>query len=106
MLAFLQIEYIVSVSVYKLSAFDPESNLVIDVESKLQGLIWRGEYKQRYVEEITNKAGNFKKFSVFVKMLIAALKRQQADEVIIDLLTQQDLAVIKARKQNPSMDAP
>ena len=53
----------------------------------MQGLIWRGEYKQKYVEEITNKAGNFKKFTVFVKMLQAALKREQSDEVVIDLLT-------------------
>ena len=54
----------------------------------MQGLIWRGEYKQKYVEEITNKAGSFKKFSVFMKMIVAALKREQSEEVIIDLLTQ------------------
>lgn len=53
------------------------------------------------MEEITNKAGNFKKFSVFIKMLIAALKREREEEVSVDLLTQQDLAMIKARKQNP-----
>ena len=58
------------------------------------------------MEEITNKAGNFKKFTVFIKMLAAALKREQNDEVVIDLLTQQDLAMIKARKQNPGMAAP
>ena len=50
--------------------------MIIDVESKMQGLIWRGDYKQKYIEEITNKAGNFKKFAIFVKMLIAALKRE------------------------------
>ena len=99
----LQIDYIVSVSVYRVSSFDPECRIIIDVESKLQGLIWRGEYKQKYIEEITNKAGNFKKFSVFMKMVLAALKREQSDEVIIDLLTQQDLALIKARKQNPGV---
>ena len=33
-----------------------------------------------------------------MKMVLAALKREQSDEVIIDLLTQQDLALIKARK--------
>ena len=31
-------------------------------------------------------------------MLLAAMKGEQSDEVIIDLLTQQDLAAIKARK--------
>ena len=68
----------------------------------MQGLIWRGDFKQKYIEEITNKAGNFKKFNVFVKMIQAAMKQEQSDEVIIDLLTQQDLAMIKARKQNSS----
>ena len=56
-----------------MSSFDPLCRLVIDIESKLQGLIWRGDFKQKYIEEITNKAGNFKKFSVFVKMLRAAI---------------------------------
>lgn len=58
----------------------------------MHGLIWRGDFKQKYIEEITNKAGNFKKFNVFVKMLMAAMKRDQPDEVIVDLLTQTDLA--------------
>jgi len=70
------------------STFDPQCRIILDVESKTQGLIWRGDYKQKYIEEITNKAGNFKKFSIFIKMLLAALKNDQADEVIIDLLTQ------------------
>jgi len=70
-----------------LSSFDSQSNLVIDVESKMQGLIWRGDFKQNYIEEITNKAGSYKKFPVFVKMLLAAIKRDSPDEVVIDLLT-------------------
>ena len=53
----------------------------------MQGLIWRGDFKQNYIEEITNKAGSYKKFPVFVKMLIAAIKRDSPDEVVIDLLT-------------------
>ena len=65
-----------SLSVFKVSSFDPQSRMIIDVESKMQGLIWRGDYKQKYIEEITNKAGNFKKFNIFVKMLIAALKKE------------------------------
>ena len=51
--------------------------MIIDVESKMQGHIWRGDYKQKYIEEITNKAGNFKKFSIFTKMLLTAMKREQ-----------------------------
>ena len=73
---------------YRVSTFDPQCRIILDVESKTQGLIWRGDYKQKYIEEITNKAGNFKKFGIFIKMLLAALKKDQPDEVIIDLLTQ------------------
>ena len=70
-----------------MGSFDPLFRMVIDVESKMQGLIWRGDFKQKYIEEITNKAGSFKKFNVFIKMLVAALKKEQQDEVVIDLLT-------------------
>ena len=48
--------------------------LIIDVEEKFSGDLWRGEFTAKYVEDITNKAGSFKKFSIFVKMLLAALK--------------------------------
>ena len=81
-----------------MSSFDPLCRLILDVESKMHGLIWRGDFKQKYIEDITNKAGSFKKFNVFVKMLMTAMKREQSDEVVVDLLTQSDLAQIKARK--------
>jgi coiled-coil domain-containing protein 61 len=44
------------------------------VEEKLSGNIWRGDYTLKYIEEITKKTGTFKKFSVFVKMLLSVLK--------------------------------
>lgn len=42
------------------------------------------------IEEITHKTGNYKKFGVFVKMLLTALARD-SDSVFIDLLTNSDL---------------
>ena len=48
--------------------------MIIDVEDKMAGDIWRGDFQAKYVEEITTKAGQYKKFSVFVKMILAALK--------------------------------
>jgi len=42
------------------------------------------------VEEITTKTGNFKKFAVFVRMLVSALQ-QKSDSVFVDLLTYHDL---------------
>ncbi len=49
------------------------------------------------IEDITSKTGNFKKFAVFVKMLLSALK-QASDSVFVDLLTYQDLELLKSRK--------
>jgi hypothetical protein len=49
------------------------------------------------VEDITSKTGNFKKFPIFVRMLHTALQ-QDSDSCFIDLLTYQDLEVLKAKK--------
>lgn len=49
------------------------------------------------IEEITHKAGNFKKFETFVMMLSSAFARD-SDTVYVDLLTYNDLEVMKARK--------
>jgi coiled-coil domain-containing protein 61 len=69
------VEYLVRVNTIQISTFDPQNcKLIIDAEEKLSGNIWRGDYTLKYIEEITKKTGSFKKFAVFVKMLISALK--------------------------------
>ena len=63
------------------SQFDPMSNrLVVDLEDKYAGDMWRGDFSAKFVEELTNKTGTFKKFNVFVKMLISALNNQRTDD--------------------------
>ena len=65
----------------QISTFDPSNcKLIIDAEEKLSGNIWRGDYNLKYIEEITKKTGTFKKFSVFVKMLISGLKQFSNDK--------------------------
>ena len=49
------------------------------------------------LEEITHQAGNFKKYNIFVKMLITAFS-QESKNVYIDLLTYNDLQNLRARK--------
>ena len=49
------------------------------------------------IEEISQKAGNFKKFTVFVKMLCSGLSRE-TDSVFVDLLTYHDLEMLKSRR--------
>jgi coiled-coil domain-containing protein 61 len=50
--------------------------VVIDAEEKNTGDVWRGDFTAKYVEEITKKTGNFKKFNVFIKMILEALRQQ------------------------------
>ena len=65
----------VEVNTVVVSQFDPMSNrLVVDVEDKYSGDLWRGDYSAKFIEELTNKTGTFKKYNVFVKMLLGALK--------------------------------
>ena len=54
------------------------------------------------VEEITHKAGNFKKFSVFTRMLGGALTEENDSVLFVDLLTYSDLELLKARKSGNS----
>jgi coiled-coil domain-containing protein 61 len=57
------------------SQFDPSNlRVVLDAEEKNTGDIWRGDFTAKYIEEITKKTGNFKKFNVFVKMILEALR--------------------------------
>ena len=53
----------------------------------------------RYVEDITTKTGNFKKYSVFVKMLHAAVV-EESDSVFVDLLTYADLEMLKNKRSH------
>lgn len=75
------VEYTLSVT-----TFSKEELLVVEVEHCEDLRRWKGDFTQRYIEEITAKTGNFKKHHVFAKMLISALKGASGS-VFIDLLT-------------------
>ena len=44
MLFRFQVDYIFSLSIYKMSKWDQTFRMVIDCESKYEGLIWRGDF--------------------------------------------------------------
>lgn len=73
------------------------NNLSFKYEEKDTGKIWRGNFTAKYIEDITQKTGNFKKFSVFIKMLHSALK-DESNSVYMDVLTAQDLEELKRKK--------
>ncbi|KAG1657337.1 hypothetical protein FOA52_003760 [Chlamydomonas sp. UWO 241] len=90
-LSFHGVDYELSVSTSN------DDTLSIEIEQTMDAARWRGDFTSRYIEDITSKTGNFKKFPVFVKMLLSAVK-QASDSVFVDLLTYQDLEVLKTRK--------
>ena len=81
--------------------------LLLEAEQRSNGHRWFGEFSAQYIEEMSLKTGNFKKFNLFVRMLklaldppaAAAAADTPAQKVFIDLLTPQDLEALKARKQ-------
>ncbi|GMH44351.1 hypothetical protein BSKO_12285 [Bryopsis sp. KO-2023] len=85
------VEYVLSVSTLK------DGVLVVEVEQTADASRWKGEFSSRYVEDITAKTGNFKKYPTFTTMLLSALKGQ-SDSVFIDVLTYGDLEALKNRR--------
>ena len=91
-LVFHGIDYMIALSVEK-----GTSILNIEVEHEGSTDRWHGEFSGKYIEQITQKTGNFKRFRVFVNMLSAALQKNN-DAVFVDLLTYADLELLKTRK--------
>ena len=77
--------------------------LSIVIEKDDTGEQWKGEFSTRYVEDVTQRTGNSKKFSVFTKMLLSAL-HQSSESVYVDILTFADLEALrsKAARKAPS----
>lgn len=63
---------------------------MIDVEHDQSQQRWHAAFEASYVEKLSRKTGNFKKFEVFFKMLTKALK-QPNNNIFADLLTAKDL---------------
>ena len=92
--------------------------MVLDAEEKNTGDVWRGDFTAKYIEEISKKTGNFKKFPVFIKMILEALKQQgvaidqkenmvfhKNQPVSLNLLSQQDLMELKQAQNGGSSQA-
>ncbi|CAD8169395.1 unnamed protein product [Paramecium pentaurelia] len=75
--------------------------LMIDVESKQSWDSCIANFQALYIEEISSKTGNYKKYPTLIKMLQSAI-RNQTETFYIDILTFQDLEKIKIKrpKQN------
>lgn len=67
--------------------------------------MWIGEFSSEKLEENSQKTGNFKKYSVFLQMLLAAIQGSN-EAVELDLLSYQDLEQLKAKKPNQGKTQP
>lgn len=84
---------------YVLSLAGDTESLSIEVEHAEDGRRWRSRFAASFVEEITRRTGNAKKFDVFCRMLLSALA-QESDSVYLDVLTARDLEMLR-RHANP-----
>lgn len=84
---------------YSLTISGDNENITIEVEHAEDGRRWRSKFAARFIEEITQRTGNSKKFDIFVRMLLSALA-QESDAVYLDVLTARDLEMLR-RHANP-----
>jgi len=82
-----------------------EDSINLQLFEKNTGQIWKGEFTSKYIEDITQKTGNFKKFPIFVKMFISAM-RNETPAVHVDILTAQDLEELKSKKTGAASNKP
>ncbi|KAK9849944.1 hypothetical protein WJX84_000141 [Apatococcus fuscideae] len=74
------------------------------VERQEDASRWHGEFSAKHIEDVTSKTGSFKKYGVFIRMLITAVQ-QTSDSVVVDLLTFADLEELKSRRAASSAAA-
>mmetsp|Transcript_72832 Transcript_72832/g.126418 ORF Transcript_72832/g.126418 Transcript_72832/m.126418 type:complete len:625 (+) Transcript_72832:89-1963(+) len=84
---------------YVLTISGDNDSLNIEVEHAEDGRRWRSQFAANFIEDITKKTGNVKKFDVFVRMALSALA-QESDAVYLDILTARDLEMLR-RHANP-----
>ncbi|CAK4755403.1 unnamed protein product [Aphanomyces euteiches] len=98
-MCFHGVEYSVNIWVQR-----DELHVQVEEQSLKLGLEndrWGAHFPSLYIEELTKKTGNFKRFHTFVNMLISALNHK-SESVFIDLLTYSDLELYRKRKMGKS----
>ncbi|KAJ3025913.1 UNVERIFIED_CONTAM: Coiled-coil domain-containing protein 61 [Siphonaria sp. JEL0065] len=66
--------------------------------------VWRGSFSAQYIEEVSKKTGNFKRFPVFGEMLLSCLDSAatSTSTCALDLISAADLANTANNQQNIS----
>ena len=83
---------------YTVSAAVSGDLLTVEVRQRSGGA-WGSKFTARFVEEVTQRTGNFKTFAVFTKMLSSALSGDSSS-VSLDVLTGEDLERIRSSQRS------
>ena len=59
----------ISLEAFKPDRYDNSYRVMIDVENISSGDIWRGDFQQKYLEDICSKAGRPMKLQAFIKII-------------------------------------
>lgn len=86
-------DYLVSLNTPKLNPGIME----IKVTDKRTVEEWQGSFSASYIENLTQKTGNYKRFDTFIAMLKSGLL-STSQCVTLDLLTFEDLEMLKSKK--------
>ncbi|XP_044729363.1 centrosomal protein CCDC61-like [Chrysoperla carnea] len=87
-------EYLVKMNIVNNTLID------ITITDKYSGEDWQCNYDAAYIESLTQRTGNFKQFNIFITMLKSGLLKT-SDCVSLDLLTFEDLEILRSRKGKP-----
>ena len=79
---------------YSISINISQSHLSIFVQEDSSQYQWRGSFSAQFIEELCTKTGNYKKFSVFCKMMISGFEKS-SQSIIIDVLTKEEFDQIR-----------
>eukprot|EP00486_Rosalina_sp_Unknown_P009758 CAMPEP_0201594404 /NCGR_PEP_ID=MMETSP0190_2-20130828/191735_1 /ASSEMBLY_ACC=CAM_ASM_000263 /TAXON_ID=37353 /ORGANISM="Rosalina sp." /LENGTH=306 /DNA_ID=CAMNT_0048054009 /DNA_START=13 /DNA_END=930 /DNA_ORIENTATION=- len=93
-----EIKQIFNSTAYYVRASTTTTTLHVEVEQIDNGHKWKNRFVKSHIEEMTSKTGNYISFDRFCEMMNSALQRNNDGSVYIDLLTWQDLEILKARK--------
>ena len=75
---------------FEISVSVAMTGLTVLAKEAMTGNGWRGTFNSQFIEEMTAKTGNFKKFQVFCKMLMSGLDKT-SQSVIVDFISKEEL---------------
>jgi hypothetical protein len=81
---------------YNLQVVAEQDLLFIKLRNTTTNEEFTGRYNQDYIQEMTRKTGNYKKFSVFLEMLLSTIENESGP-VNLDLLQGKELKNIQGK---------